>query len=165
VRVKSRSDRPFPTGQCLKTTTRCRRCPRLTSRMPVSTVPSLGSEADHIAVRVLCLCPSAPPPLSSRLRRREPLHGERSPEHPLAAFFSGIHLHLSFLSLPTPTQDPAGHRSPTSLENTVAVPVFPPLPSARSSGELLPPPTCPAGGLSVVDARAPHTVQLGHDRD
>jgi hypothetical protein len=24
-----------------------------------------------------------------RLRRRDPLHGERSPEHPLAAFFSG----------------------------------------------------------------------------
>jgi hypothetical protein len=63
--------------------------PRLALHAPIPTALSPGSEADHVIVRASCLCLSAPLPLSCRLCRREPLHGERSPEHPLATFFSG----------------------------------------------------------------------------
>jgi hypothetical protein len=77
--------------------------PRLARVVP--TAPPPVPEADHVAVRAPCPCPSTPPPLSGRLRRRETLHGERSPStSPLAAFSPGT-LEPSFLSPSTPTQD------------------------------------------------------------
>jgi hypothetical protein len=123
VRVKRRSDRPCP-----KTPPRC---PRLASRAPVLTAPSPVSKADHVAVRASCLCPNAPPPLSGHLLRREPLHGERSPEHPPCRLFLRIHLSLSFLSLSTPTQDPDGHRSPHLIGERRRRPYFSTLPVGK----------------------------------
>jgi hypothetical protein len=141
------------TGQCPETPPRCRRRPCLASRAPIPTAPSPVSEANHVAIRALCLCPRVPPPLSDRLRRREPLS-----EHPLAAFFSGYTCAWASSYSPPWRRTPPATRTPTSSENAAAVPVFPPFPLARSSGELPPPATCPAGGLSAVDARAPHLV-------
>jgi hypothetical protein len=48
-----------------------------------------------------------------------------------------------------PEHQPRQRTPPLSL-------FFRPFPSARRSGELPPSPTCPAGGPSTVDARAPH---------
>jgi hypothetical protein len=45
------------------------------------------------------------------LHRRDPLHNEQSPEHPPRSLFLRVHLHLSSLFLPTPTQNHDGHRS------------------------------------------------------
>jgi hypothetical protein len=45
--------------------------------------------------------------------------------------------------------------APPLRKNTTAEPVFSPSPSTRSSGELYPPPPCPAGSLTVVGARPP----------
>jgi hypothetical protein len=134
MRVKSRSDWPFPTGRV-----RRRRCaadaalasPRLTSRTPVPTEPSPMSEADHVTVRALCLCPSMPPPLSGCLHRCEPLHGERSPEYPPCRLFLRVHLRLSFLSLSTLTQDPAGHRCPHLIGERRRRPGFSTLPVGK----------------------------------
>jgi hypothetical protein len=97
--------------RCPNTPPRCQHHPRLASRAPVPTVPSPVSKADHVAVRAPCLCPSAPPLLSGHLHRRDPLHGERSPEHPPYRLFLPVPLRLSFLLFPTPTQDTAAHRN------------------------------------------------------
>jgi hypothetical protein len=45
--------------------------------------------------------------------------------------------------------------APPRRKNAAAEPVFSPSPSMRSSGELSPPPSCPAGSLTVVGARPP----------
>jgi hypothetical protein len=109
VRTHACGLKAVTTGQNLKTPPRCRRHPLLASRAPVLIAPSPVSEADHVIVRAPCLCPSVPPLLFSRLRRREPLHGERSPEHPLATFFSGSLVP----ELPLPPHPDAGpHRPP-----------------------------------------------------
>jgi hypothetical protein len=119
------------TGPCPTPPPRCRRRPRLASRPPVPTAPSPMSEADHVTVRVLCLYPSVPPPLPGRLHRREPLQGERSPEHPPCRLFLRVHLRLSFLSLPTPTQDPASHQSPHLVRERRRRPSFSTLPVGK----------------------------------
>jgi hypothetical protein len=99
-------------------------------------------------------------PLSERATAvvRQPLSPWTSPRWaepraPPCRLFLWVHLHLSFLFLPTQTQDPAGHRSTHLIEERRRRPGFPPFPSARSSGELLPPPTCLASDHSTVDAR------------
>jgi hypothetical protein len=95
--------------RCPNTPPRCQHHPRLASRAPVPTVPSPVSKADHVAVRAPCLCPSAPPLLSGHLRRRDPLHGERSPEHPPLPPFSPSTLAPK---LPPLSHPDAGHRRP-----------------------------------------------------
>jgi hypothetical protein len=67
------------------------RAGRVKSRpdQPFSTAPPPMPEADHVTIRALCPCPSAPPPLYGHLRRRETLHGERSLSTPPCRFFSG----------------------------------------------------------------------------
>jgi hypothetical protein len=45
--------------------------------------------------------------------------------------------------------------APPRQKNATAEPVFSPSLSTRSSGELSPPPPCPAGSLTVVGARPP----------
>jgi hypothetical protein len=45
--------------------------------------------------------------------------------------------------------------APPRWKNSAAEPVFSPSLSTRSSGELSPPPPCPAGSLTVVGARPP----------
>jgi hypothetical protein len=99
--------------------------------------------------------PSVPPPLSGDLRHLEILHGERSLEHPPCRFFYVDC--LAELPLPPPPRcrTTAGRRSPHLVGERHRRSGFPPFPSARSSGELSPPPTCLAGGLSAVGARAP----------
>jgi hypothetical protein len=70
--------------------------------------------------------PSAPWPLFGRLRRREILHGERSPEHPLADF-SPWTVEPSFLPPPLHLDagPPPATGALTSSENATADPVFP----------------------------------------
>jgi hypothetical protein len=78
-----------------------------------------------------------------------------APSTPLAAFSLWI-VEPSFLSSSTLMQD--HHRPPEpSLHYRTPPPIWfsPPSPSVRNSGELSPQPTCPAGGLSAVGARAP----------
>jgi hypothetical protein len=71
--------------------------------------------------------PSAPPPLFGRLRRREILHGERRPEHPLAAF-SPWTVEPSFLPplLHPDAGPPPAAGALTSSENAAADPISPP---------------------------------------
>jgi hypothetical protein len=79
--IKAPTDSAVPTAP-FRCPSRVVASPRLASRAPVPTTPSPVSEANHVAIRAPCHCPSAPPPLSGRLRRRELLYGERSPKHP-----------------------------------------------------------------------------------
>jgi hypothetical protein len=134
-RPDNRSDRASPL-------TRPRRC--LTSRAPILTAPSSVSEADH-------RCPSEPPSLSGRLRRRELFHGERS-SSPLLPLFLLWNVEPSSFSLHPDAGPPPAIGALASSENAAAN-LSPP--STRSFGELSPPPPCPAGSLSTVDARAP----------
>jgi hypothetical protein len=105
-RVKSCPDRP-----CLKTQPRCRR------RLASSHTRHPDRATSHARSRTrrrpsVVPLSSVPPPLSGGLRRREILHGERSPEHPpLRLFLRGL---LSRASSPpsTPMQD--HRRSPES---------------------------------------------------
>jgi hypothetical protein len=91
-------------------------------------------------------------PAASTVVKPSTVSGARAPP-PLPLFLLGL---LSRASSPPPPRrrTAAGCRSPHSSENAAADPVFPPFPSARSSGELPPPPTCPAGFLSAVGPRA-----------
>jgi hypothetical protein len=134
VRVKSCSDQPVLTSQNPKTPPRCRRHPRLASRAPVLTAQSPVSEADHVAVRAPCLCPSAPPLLPGHLRCREPLHGERSPRAPPCRLFLWVPLRLSFLLFPTLMQDTAGHQSTHLVGERRRRPSFSTLPVGKKLG-------------------------------
>jgi hypothetical protein len=121
--------------------------PRLASRALVPTASSSVSESDR-------RCPSAPPSLSDLLRHRELIHGERSPRPFLPLFFCGT---LSLApSSSSPSQDHCRPPEPSPRQRTPPpIRFFSPSPSTRSSGELSPPPPCPAGSLSTVGARAP----------
>jgi hypothetical protein len=119
----------------------------LALRAPVSTALSSVSEADR-------RCPSTPPSLSGRLRHRELVHGERRPS-PLLPLFLPWSVEPTSLSLHPDAGLPPATGALASSENAAADPVSFPFPSTRSSGELSPPPPCPAGSLSAVGARVP----------
>jgi hypothetical protein len=125
---------------------RRRRCTnRLASPVPIAPSPGLKS---IVAVR-------APrPPLSRRLCRREHIHGECRSSSPLAVLRPWS-VELTFPSLLAVAGPPPATVAPPHRKNAAAEPVFSPSPSTRSSGELSPPPSCPAGSLTVVGARPP----------
>jgi hypothetical protein len=134
----------------------CHRLPR------VAVPPRFSLKPVAAPHHLLPICAGAhreePPYCRSfdRHRRRDPLHGAWSPEHPPCRLFLRVYLRLSPLFLPTRRKTTSATRAPTSSENSTVVPVFPPFLSARSSGELPPSPTCPVGGPSTMDARGPH---------
>jgi hypothetical protein len=137
---------PIPTG-CPKIAAALPTPPRLT--VPTALIPTAPSPGSKPTITVRVPRPS----LSGRLRRRKHAHGERSraPSHR----FSSVE-HRAHLPLPPPhRRTAAGHRSPTSLEKLRRRAGFSPSLSTRSSGELSPPPPCPAGSLTVVGARPP----------
>jgi hypothetical protein len=107
-------------------------------------------------------CPCAPPLLSGRLHRHKLLHGERNPEPPLLLLFLRGLLSRASSPLHPDAGLPLAAGALTSSENAAANPVSAPSPSARNSDELSPPPTCPAGGLSAVDPRAPPLAPPPH---
>jgi hypothetical protein len=82
------------------------------SRAPVSTASSSMSEADRP-------CPSAPPSLSGRLRRRELVHGERCPS-PLLPLFLPWSVEPTSLSLLPIAGPPPATRALASSENAAA---------------------------------------------
>jgi hypothetical protein len=108
-RPDSRSDRASPLSAPRR---------RLASRTPVPTALSSVSEADH-------RCPSAPPSLSDRLRRRELFHGERSPS-PLLPLFLPWNVEPSSLSLHPDAGPPPATGALASSDNATADPVPPP---------------------------------------
>jgi hypothetical protein len=128
-----------PTAPPLSESRRC-----LTSCALIPTTPSTVSKADQ-------RCLSAPPSLSGRLRRRVLVHGERSPSLFLPLFFRGK---LSLAPSPSsPSQDRRWPLEPSPHRRTPPpIRFFSPSLSTRSSGELSPPPPCPAGSLSTVGA-------------
>jgi hypothetical protein len=72
--------------------------------------------------------PEKLPPCQSfdRLRRRDPLHSERSPEHPLAFFSLDLATSESTLASHHGAGPPPTTRAASSSENAAAAPVFPP---------------------------------------
>jgi hypothetical protein len=115
-----------------------------------SLIPTMPSPGLKLTVTVRAPRPS----LSNRLRRHEHVHSECRPSSPLAILHPWS-VELTFPSLlaiagPLPATVAPPHR-----KNSAAEPVFSPSPSTRSSGELSPPPPCPAGSLTTVGARPP----------
>jgi hypothetical protein len=82
------------------------------------------------------------------------VHDERRPSSPLAVLHPWS-VELTFPSLLTIAGPSPATVAPPHRKSATAEPVFSPSPSTRSSGELSPPPPCPAGSLTVVGARPP----------